>query len=249
MKFFFYLLLALFTVTASAQNLEVEYLHVATQTGQKVVAPRTLLLRGEQSLLLQHLPEQDKPSVQEVNNADGSLGYKVNFKVDDNTFSFIDRRTGELTTHVPLFGESILIKEPVIQIDWSMTGETKVVAEHTCHEAIGTFRGRTYSAWFALDIPISAGPFKFTGLPGLILEIADEDGEFSWHCKSIRPLPPTKEQLIKEPTKGKEVSLPEFYKLIETVMDRRFKAMETNSDLTVNGDFKLDRENLLERTN
>lgn len=249
MKYLFYLLLTLFTVTASAQNLEVEYLHVATQNGQRVVSPRTLFLRGEQSLLLQHLANRDKPSVQEVNNNDGTVGYKVNFKADDNTFTFIDRQSGEITAHAPLFGESFLINEPVTKIDWSMTGETKTVAEHECHEAIGTFRGRTYSAWFTLDIPISAGPFKFTGLPGLILEIADEDGQFSWHCKSIRPLSTAKEQLIKKPTKGKELSLPEFYDLIETIMGRRFKSMETNSNLTVNGGFKLDRQNLLERTN
>lgn len=217
--------------------------------GQKKAANRTLLLRGDQSILFQHLPDTDTPPVKQVVNPDGSISYNVNFKSTDEAYTFIDRKVGTITANAPMFGEVFLVKENITPIDWSLTDNTKNIADYTCYEAIGVFRGRTYSAWFTLDIPVSAGPFKFTGLPGLILEISDQDKEFSWHCKSIALLTPEKEQLIKEPTIGKELTLPEFYELVEKIMDRKFKAMETNSDLTVNGDFKLDRQNLLERTN
>jgi GLPGLI family protein len=38
-----------------------------------------------------------------------------------------------------------------------------------------------HTAWFALDIPISDGPWKFCGLPGLIMEVYDK-GEQQYFC-------------------------------------------------------------------
>lgn len=38
------------------------------------------------------------------------------------------------------------------------------------------FRGRNYEAWYAPEIAVSAGPWKFGGLPGLILAIKDDAG-------------------------------------------------------------------------
>lgn len=42
-----------------------------------------------------------------------------------------------------------------------------------CTYAKCNFAGRNYNAWFAKDIPIPDGPYKFYGLPGLIVRIAD----------------------------------------------------------------------------
>ena len=47
---------------------------------------------------------------------------------------------------------------------------------YKCQEAVGKFRGRNYKAYFLKDIPISNGPFKFDGLPGLILKVVSDDG-------------------------------------------------------------------------
>ena len=39
--------------------------------------------------------------------------------------------------------------------------------------------------WYTLEIPISEGPWKLDGLPGMILSASDPNGEFSFNCKSI----------------------------------------------------------------
>lgn len=63
--------------------------------------------------------------------------------------------------------------EPLSVFDWKYTDERKMIGEHECQKATCNFGGRSYEVWFAPDIPISDGPWKFYGLPGLILEAYD----------------------------------------------------------------------------
>jgi GLPGLI family protein len=68
---------------------------------------------------------------------------------------------------------------------WTIHAETQKILSHPCKKATCRFRGRNYTAWYALDIPISRGPYKFAGLPGLILKIADTENLYSFECIGI----------------------------------------------------------------
>lgn len=59
--------------------------------------------------------------------------------------------------------------------DWELTEDSiKIILGYECQMATCRFRGREWTAWFALDVPISDGPWKFSGLPGLIMEAYDK---------------------------------------------------------------------------
>jgi len=62
-------------------------------------------------------------------------------------------------------------------------------------------------AWYTLDIPVNNGPGDYWGLPGLILELKDDNTQI--FCTKIVLNPKEKEDL-KEPTKGKVVTRQEY---------------------------------------
>jgi GLPGLI family protein len=68
---------------------------------------------------------------------------------------------------------------------WEMQQDTLTIAGFLCQKATCTFRGRIYTAWFAHEIPIPNGPWKFGGLPGLILKVHDKDMTYQVECIKI----------------------------------------------------------------
>jgi len=68
---------------------------------------------------------------------------------------------------------------------WKISQDTASILGYPCQKATADFRGRTYTAWFSTDIPINDGPWKFMGLPGLILKINDSKNLFGFELIGI----------------------------------------------------------------
>ncbi len=71
--------------------------------------------------------------------------------------------------------------------DWEINdNDTKKIAGFVCTKAKAEFRGSTIIAYFAKDLPYSAGPYKFFGLPGLILDVRVEGKSYDlWRAESV----------------------------------------------------------------
>ncbi|WP_179473243.1 GLPGLI family protein [Chryseobacterium sp. H1D6B] len=69
--------------------------------------------------------------------------------------------------------------------DWHITAETDEIEGKKCQLATIQYKGRMYNAWFTNEIPISEGPYKFSGLPGLIVKIEDTKKQHIWELKGI----------------------------------------------------------------
>ena len=69
--------------------------------------------------------------------------------------------------------------------NWQIQPETKEILGFSCQKADCEFRGRKYEAWFTPEIPIDNGPWKFAGLPGLIVAIADTAGLYRFELTGI----------------------------------------------------------------
>lgn len=70
------------------------------------------------------------------------------------------------------------LTEDIPPMQWDITPDTATVLGYLCTKATTSFRGRTYNAWFTTEIPITEGPWKLYGLPGLILKAETTDGLF-----------------------------------------------------------------------
>lgn len=69
--------------------------------------------------------------------------------------------------------------------EWQLEDGDTLTLGYPCHKATCEYHGRTWTAWFAPEIPIQDGPWKLCGLPGLILRAYDDKGEFIFNCVSM----------------------------------------------------------------
>jgi GLPGLI family protein len=74
------------------------------------------------------------------------------------------------------------------KLDWKILTEKEKVGEFNAQKATTDFAGRKWTAWFVTDIPIQDGPYKFHGLPGLIVKLEDKTNSHSFILKEIKNL-------------------------------------------------------------
>lgn len=101
------------------------------------------------------------------NRYSGGLDFAIVRHLDEGTLTFSDKICQDWFEYT----------EAIPQFDWQLTGETREILGYQCQQAVCKFRGRNFSAWFCDEIPIDNGPWKFGGLPGLIMEVSDSNNE------------------------------------------------------------------------
>jgi len=84
--------------------------------------------------------------------------------------------------------QSFYYEEDMPKLNWQMGNEQQTVLGYPCQKATVRFRGRDYTAWFAMSIPVMNGPWKFGGLPGLILKLYDSKEQFVYECIGLENL-------------------------------------------------------------
>jgi GLPGLI family protein len=122
---------------------------------------------------------------QEFLNGLGKLpAKKVGKGVDFDIYKHYPQK-GRLTL-VDYFGtEGLEYEEALPNMKWNLSNDTSTVCGYVCKKATTSFRGRSYTVWYTREIPVSDGPWKFNGLPGLILKAIDGQGFFSFECTAI----------------------------------------------------------------
>jgi GLPGLI family protein len=106
---------------------------------------------------------------------------KTNFKYEiftfDNSMILLNEKIG---------GREYYYEQPINDLmNWKIDSEIKEVNGIKCQLATTNFGGREYEAWFSLDIPASLGPYKFIGLPGLIISINDLENNYRFQVVDI----------------------------------------------------------------
>ena len=75
--------------------------------------------------------------------------------------------------------------------NWKLSGEKKKIDRYDVQKATANWGGRNWTAWFSAEIPLSEGPYKFSGLPGLILELSDDKDNYEFRIVKSENYPQT----------------------------------------------------------
>ena len=85
------------------------------------------------------------------------------------------------------FGQShFYFSKDLEKFEWKLTEEQKEILGYSCKKATTKFAGRDYVAWYTTEISVADGPYKFQGLPGLILAVYDSSKHFQYTVSSIK---------------------------------------------------------------
>src|SRR5690625_1966270 len=112
-------------------------------------------------------------------------------------------------------------QEPDVPLDWNITSGSKNYFGYQAQKATTSFAGRDYEAWFTMEIPLPDGPYVFSGLPGLIVELYDTQKHYHFSLLSVEKLEEPKDW---ELGKVEEVSKEEFREIRAKVMENRNKS-------------------------
>jgi len=129
---------------------------------------------------------------------------------------FIDRKKHKIISREQYFADgdmqNCLTVESLGPMEWEITGEKKTIDAFEAIKARTDFRGRSYTAWFTTDIPIDIGPWKFHGLPGLILEVYDEEKGVKFYMSEIQ-IPVELDKKIVPPSAPEQLTIQEYASL------------------------------------
>ncbi len=143
---------------------------------------------------------------------------------------YIKHNYADNTMHdvVQMLGKTYVIADTLRAPDWKILNDLKEVAGHLCMNASweDTLKQQHVIAWFAMDIPISAGPERFFGLPGLILEVDVNNGGMLISADKIKEHKLSTELDLPKKAKGKKIAEADYNTLLKKHMDEKRKAEE-----------------------
>lgn len=96
------------------------------------------------------------------------------------------KNANKISCYESLLFDKYMYDEPIPQRDWTLVNEKDEICGQECLKATCLFRGREWTAWYCPGIEINGGPWKFSGLPGLILKVEDSEKEHIFEAFQIR---------------------------------------------------------------
>ncbi|WP_157759835.1 GLPGLI family protein [Chryseobacterium piperi] len=105
------------------------------------------------------------------------------------------------------------------RFEWKLIDEKQKIGTYSCFKAETEYGGRKWTAWYTKEIPFQDGPYKFNGLPGLIVKISDSENNFTYELSSIKKsnLPENVIFSKKYLEKHKKLSKEDYIKAIKNI--------------------------------
>lgn len=134
-------------------------------------------------------------------------------------------------------------------LKWNILPQTAVIANFNCQKAEVEYGGRNWIAWFTKEISVSEGPYYFHGLPGLILQIQDDQQDYIFTATEIKNLTSNS---LNEIEGGVQINWNQFKKVLQDYFDSPYsfakaKGMKVVKDNGSGGTMEIDyRKRIIE---
>ncbi len=123
---------------------------------------------------------------------------------EDNIW-YNDYKNENFVQQKSVFGDTYILTDSLIKIDWKMTNETREIAGFNCRKAVGKLFDSVYVfAFYTDEIAVSGGPMGLHGLPGMILGVTIPRMFSSWVATKLEINGVNYNALNAPPTKGKK---------------------------------------------
>ncbi|MDR2234892.1 MAG: GLPGLI family protein [Chryseobacterium sp.] len=112
---------------------------------------------------------------------------------------------------------------------WKIEKEFVKINNMNCQKAVADYKGRNWEAWFSKDYPVNDGPYKFSGLPGLVVSVKDSEGQHIFNLIQIKKM---KTLFDRVPENSKKMSENEYKKLMKNytfIPSEDFEAFQADS--------------------
>ncbi len=112
-------------------------------------------------------------------------GEMKNFRTRYAYRIFKNYPTGRITYADKVMPSFLQYDEKLDVFEWQLTNKVDTIGDYVAHCAYTEYGGRNWIAWYTTDIPLSDGPYKFRGLPGLIIRLYDDQKHYTFDMKKM----------------------------------------------------------------
>lgn len=193
-------------------------------------------LMFSQNILIEYAVGKDGESKGELIINDSISYWKI--KSYDSSTSmdelFFVKRYFENTIYLNtkvLNQKTFYVKDTLNCMKWTITDDTASILNQKCFVAKTNFRGRNYTAFYSNEITVPDGPWKFGGLPGLILAVKSDDNYVQWTAEKINTNYPNKVIPVKLDN-YKFINWGDYVKAFKTTIDNWGKLARSSGALT-----------------
>jgi len=229
-KIILYLVIALFKIGLASAQIKGTINYKLTINDGALLKPRienfTLYFFKSSSI---ELPSNVPSQITEGDIIEGEgnkgEGNKV-YIISRPTFVYKNFSDGNLLLSDQIGFKRYLIKDTLLNFKWVISKEKSKILNFNCTKATVNFRGRKYVAWYTDDVPLQNGPWKFCGLPGLIVKIYDDKAIYTYELNGINLKDDFRYNILKVPnaySKDKAISHSRFMSMYKKKLEENVK--------------------------
>jgi GLPGLI family protein len=136
---------------------------------------------------------------------------------EDLLETYVNVEEGAVVETRDFMGRTFLLTGDQPSYAWKLAGEESEFLGYVVQKATAIQDSMAIEAWFTSEIPVSAGPGTFGGLPGLILVVSVDDGKTAYSATDVK-LAHLEDGSIQPPDDGQEVSRDEYEEIVAEKM-------------------------------